>query len=118
MKGLSDTTVLLAYYFGGNQYAKDTAYSVNGKFTFEGEKELLEGMYLIVLPEQKYFDIILTEQNFSFTTNLNDIVESMTFKNSIENPLFYQYLKFITTKQREVSQLKNQLASEKMNLKN
>ena len=77
------------------------------------EKRLLEGMYLIVLPEQKYFDIILTEQNFSFTTNLNDIVESMTFKNSIENPLFYQYLKFITTKQREVSQLKNQLASEK-----
>ena len=37
----------------------------------------------------------------------------MTFKNSVENPLFYQYLKFITTKQREVSQLKNQLASEK-----
>ena len=113
VKGLSDTTILLAYYFGGNQYAKDTAYSVNGKFTFEGEKELLEGMYLIVLPEQKYFDIILTEQNFNFTTNLNDIVESMTFKNSVENPLFYQYLKFITTKQREVSQLKNQLASEK-----
>ena len=37
----------------------------------------------------------------------------MTFKNSVENPLFYQYLKFITTKQREVSQLKNQLGSEK-----
>ena len=54
VKGLSDTTILLAYYFGGNQYAKDTAYSVNGKFTFEGEKELLEGMYLIVLPNQKY----------------------------------------------------------------
>ena len=30
VKGLSDTTILLAYYFGGNQYAKDTAYSVNG----------------------------------------------------------------------------------------
>ena len=59
-------------------------------------------MYLIVLPDQKYFDIILTEQNFNFTTNLNDIVESMTFKNSVENPLFYQYLKFITKKQREV----------------
>ena len=52
----------------------------------QGEKELLEGMYLIVLPDQKYFDIILTEQNFNFTTNLNDIVESMTFKNSVENP--------------------------------
>lgn len=113
VKGLVDTTVLLAYYFGGNQYAKDTAYSTNGKFVFEGEKELLEGMYLIVLPNQKYFDVILTEQNFSFSTNINNIVESMTFKNSEENFLFYQYLKFITNKQKNVSQLKNQLASEK-----
>jgi len=113
VKGLVDTTVLLAYYFGGNQYAKDTAYSTNGKFVFEGEKGLPEGMYLIVLPNQKYFDVILTEQNFSFSTNINNIVESMTFKNSEENFLFYQYLKFITNKQKNVSQLKNQLASEK-----
>ena len=31
--GLQDTEVILAYYFGGKQYAKDTAISKNGKFT-------------------------------------------------------------------------------------
>ena len=106
--------ILLAYYFGGNQYAKDTAYSKNGKFVFEGEKNLLGGMYLIVLPNQKYFDIIVTEQNFSFSTELNSIVENITFKNSYENPLFYDYLKFITKNQKEVATLKNQLASIKI----
>ena len=45
---LPDTSVLLAYYFGGKQYATDTAYSKNGIFVFEGDKELDGGMYMIV----------------------------------------------------------------------
>ena len=63
--GLKDSTVILAYYFGGKQYATDTANVINGKFTFKGNKELKGGMYLIVLSESKYFDIIVSEQNFS-----------------------------------------------------
>ena len=31
---LQDTSIILAYYFGGKQYASDTAYSKNGSFTF------------------------------------------------------------------------------------
>ena len=42
--GLQDSTVMLAYYFGGKQYATDTAVVTNGEFTFEGEKELKGGM--------------------------------------------------------------------------
>ena len=42
--GLKDSTVILAYYFGGKQYATDTAVVTNGEFTFEGEKELKGGM--------------------------------------------------------------------------
>ena len=47
--GLQDTEVILAYYFGGKQYAKDTAISKNGKFIFSGNEELEGGMYLVVL---------------------------------------------------------------------
>ena len=32
--GLQDTSVILAYYFGGKQYAADTAFSKNGSFIF------------------------------------------------------------------------------------
>ena len=35
VSGLKDSTVMLAYYFGGKQYATDTANVVNGKFIFE-----------------------------------------------------------------------------------
>ena len=107
--GLQDTTVMLAYYFGGKQYATDTAVVANGKFTFEGEKELKGGMYLVVLSESRYFDIIVSEQHFSFTTNIDDLIGKMTFKNSKENPVFYEYLNFITNMQKEVTPLRKQL---------
>ena len=109
--GLDDTSVILAYYFGGKQYAKDTAYSKSGKFTFMGESELEGGMYLIVLPEQKYFDIIISEQKFSFKSNLKDLVANMSFKDSKENTPFYNYLNFIVDKQKEVAPLKSKMAN-------
>ena len=75
--GLQDTEVILAYYFGGKQYAKDTTESKNGKFIFTGKERLDGGMYLIVLPEQKWFDIIISEQKFKFKTSLNNLVDDM-----------------------------------------
>jgi len=109
VSGLKDSTVMLAYYFGGKQYATDTANVVNGKFIFEGDKTLKGGMYLVVLSESRYFDIIVSEQHFSFTTKSDDLVGAMTFKNSKENPAFYEYLNFITNMQKEVTPLRKQL---------
>ena len=107
--GLKDSTVMLAYYFGGKQYATDTADVINGKFTFSGNKELKGGMYLVVLSESKYFDLIVSEQNFSFSTKLDDLVGAMTFKSSKENPPFYEYLNFITEMQKQVTPIRKQL---------
>ncbi|MEC7646467.1 MAG: DUF5106 domain-containing protein [Bacteroidota bacterium] len=107
--GLQDSTVMLAYYFGGKQYATDTANVVNGKFTFEGNKELKGGMYLVVLSDNQYFDLIISEQYFSFSTKINDLVGAMTFKNSQENPPFYEYLNFIVQMQKEVNPIRLQL---------
>ena len=71
--GLQDSSVMLAYYFGGKQYATDTAKVVNGKFTFTGDKYLKGGMYLIVLSDQHYFDIIISDTHFSFKTDINEV---------------------------------------------
>ena len=107
--GLQDSTVMLAYYFGGKQYATDTADVVNGKFSFKSKKVLPGGMYLVVLSNQQYFDIIVSEQHFSFSTKIDDLIGSMTFKNSKENPPFYEYLNFITQMQKEVTPIRQQL---------
>jgi thiol-disulfide isomerase/thioredoxin len=109
IEGLQDTSVMLAYYFGGKQYATDTTKVVEGKFSFEGERELQGGMYLVVLANQQYFDIIVSEQHFSFSTKLDDLIGSMSFKNSNENPPFYEYLNFITQMQKQVTPIRQQL---------
>ena len=46
------------------------------------------GMYLIVLPDQKWFDIIISEQKFSFKTSLNNLIGDMRFTNSNENTIY------------------------------
>ncbi len=107
--GLEDSTIMLAYYFGGKQYATDTAVVKNGNFSFKGNKELKGGMYLVVLSENKYFDLIISEQRFSFSTKLNDLVGSMNFSNTVENPPFYEYLNFIMTMQKQVTPIRKEL---------
>ena len=109
ISGIEDTEIILAYYFGGKQYAKDTAQSKNGKFIFTGDEKLDGGMYLVVLPDQKWFDIIISEQNFSFKTSLNNLIGDMKFTNSNENTPFYKYLNYINLKQQEVAPIREKL---------
>ncbi len=113
IEGLQDTSVMLGYYFGGKQYVTDTAQTVNGKFIFKGDKELKGGMYLVILPGQQYFDIVISKENFSFSTKLNDLTGAMSFKNSKENPPFYEYLGFITEMQKEIAPIRSKLANAK-----
>jgi len=109
IKNMQDTSVILAYYFGGKQYASDTTNIVNGKLTFKGDKELKGGIYLIVLPDGKYFELIISEKSFSFITDKNNLVSSMRFKGSKENSVFYEYLNYISDKQKQVAPLQEKL---------
>ena len=117
IKGLNEPTVMLAYYFGGKQYAKDTADVINGKFTFKGVEKLKGGMYLVVLSENKYLDIIISEQNFSFSTEIDNLHGAISFKNSKENPPFYEYLNFISKMQLKVTPLRKELETASGNKK-
>ena len=57
---------------------------ISGRKLHSQEKKLPGGMYLVVLPNQQYFDIVISEQHFSFTTHIISI-EKMKFENSQEN---------------------------------
>lgn len=102
VKGVADTTCMLAYYFGDKQYAKDTAeIDANGSFVFQGSEALKGGIYMIVFPEGKYAEIIVSEQRFSFTTDITNLVASMNFKNSKENDVFYGYMQGLSVMQEK-----------------
>ncbi len=92
--GLSDTTKLvLAQYFGSTSYfPKDTArVDAQGRFVFEGAKKLPGGLYLVVPPNQRFLELIITDQQFSFETDTANAIANMRVTGSKENQLFYGF---------------------------
>ncbi|GAB3491521.1 hypothetical protein GCM10027341_04620 [Spirosoma knui] len=95
IKGLKDTTCVLAHYFGATQYIpKDTArLDHEGNMVFEGSKTLPTGLYLVVTPKNGYLQFLIPDANqqFSFQTDTSGIVKHMKVTGSKDNELFYAY---------------------------
>lgn len=115
--GLKDTICYLAHYYGDSNSLKDTAkIDSQGKGIFEGSEALPGGIYLVVLPSKKYFEIMVDkEQHFTLETDTTDLVQNMKVKGSKENQLFYDYLHFIEKKHKEITPLRDSLTAAKGN---
>lgn len=107
IKGLKDTTVMLAHYFGYNQQViKDTAkVDANGNFIFEGKKSLPEGLYLVSLPKGKYLDIVIGNQRFSFETDTINLITKMKVSGSKDNESFFKFQQDMAAKFDEMKAL-------------
>jgi thiol-disulfide isomerase/thioredoxin len=90
VKGLSDVNVLLAYHLGNRQYIKDsTRLDSNGAGIFGGETPLDQGVYIIILPDNRYFEFLITDdQYFKIETSNHDITGGLKFTGSAENSEF------------------------------
>lgn len=108
VNGLKDTVLMLGNHFGDKQYVTDTVrIDSKGQAIFSGNEKLNGGIYLAILPNKKYFEFLVTEnQEFSLETDTLDFIYSMKVKDSKDNMLFYDYLKFIDDKGRKMEQLK------------
>jgi thiol-disulfide isomerase/thioredoxin len=110
-----DTLAFLGNYYGDKQYLKDTTrIDKNGMAVFKGKEKLPGGMYLIVTPDKKYFEVIIDkEQNFYMEADSSDFIGTMKIKGSEENALFYEYLRTGVKLQKEMMALNKSLAEKK-----
>lgn len=115
VKGVKDSTCQLAYYFGDKQYIKDSARAdAKGNLIFKGEETLPGGIYMIVIPGKKYFEMIVDkEQNFSVETDTEDLINAMKVKGSKDNEVFYEYLKWISNRGKSMESLKKEMDAAK-----
>lgn len=113
VNGFTDTVLYMANYYGAKQYYNDTAYvNKNGEFVFSGPKAKIGGIYSVIFPDKKsYFEFILNEPKFKLETNFNDLIGGMKVTGSEENKAFYEYLNFITNKQKGAQPLQQKLES-------
>lgn len=93
INGLGDSTIYLAYHMGDKQYLKDTVrLDKNGRSVFKGITTLPEGIYMIVMPGKKYFEILISSaQYFSVTCTYPDYFKTLKFTGSAENTAFVDY---------------------------
>ena len=110
IKDFQEKELYLAVNYGEKQYLQDTAV-VNdaGEFVFAGPDTLKPGIYLVVLPpNNNYLQVLVTDENqkFSLKTDTLDLSLNASFEGSLDNTLFYEYLKFISAKGKEAEPLR------------
>jgi peroxiredoxin len=113
-----DTVLLLAHYYSDKQYLDDTAYvDKQGLFQFKGDSLLHEGMYIVAgQSKTRYFDFFATGgQQIGFECDPNNVTTTMKVKGSEENSLFYEYIRFLAGKQKEIEPYTSELKKHSAN---
>ncbi|HKL38817.1 MAG TPA: thioredoxin-like domain-containing protein [Bacteroidales bacterium] len=107
IEGVSNSDLYLGFHYGNRQFIKDTIrLDENGHGVFRGPDNLDQGIYLVITPEKKYFEILIGEdQHFSLNTRASDLVNTLDFSGSEINEAFNEYQRFMMT----MTQRKNQL---------
>jgi peroxiredoxin len=92
IRGLKDSTCYLTYYYENQNFIQDTTVaSSDGTIVFKGKTPLKGGMYNVMIGHWQSFDLLITNQSFSFEANVKDIFNTLKFFGSRENDLFYSY---------------------------
>ena len=108
IEGLKDTSVFIAYHFGDKKFIHDTITLDNkGVGAFQGDKDLPGGVYLVVFPNMKFFEVLVSDdQYFSCETDTADLIGKLKFKGSKENDVFLDYQRFMIQQQKLSQELR------------
>jgi thiol-disulfide isomerase/thioredoxin len=115
--GLQDSSIYLAYHLGDKQYIKDTIrLDRNGHGVIAGQEALPQGIYMIVLPGKKYFEMLVSkDQHFALSCSYNDYFNTLKFIGSDENSAFVEYQKKWLTMQQQGIAIAKRIQNNKQN---
>jgi len=111
IKGCKDTTCFIGNYYSNGTYVKDTLkIDAYGRCTFKAPANLPRGLYLFIITEKNYFDFVINnDHKFSIETDRSDPIQKMVIKDSPDNDLFYQYLRFNGEKYGKIQALQEKM---------
>ncbi len=117
IKGLTDSTIYLAYHLGDKQYLKDSLkLDKYGHGVFSGKEVLPQGIYMIVIPGRRYFEMLISnDQVFSLSCNFSDYFNTLKFSGTEENSAFIDYQRKWIRMQDEAGKIVNRLQANKSN---
>ncbi len=115
IKGLKNQQIILGHHKGENLIPDDTVKTdAKGYGVFKGDSLLRKGLYFIYLPNTKYFDFIVgNDQNFFIKTDTTDLIKNLKILNSLENDIFLKYQDMLFSHNKKISELRKQLQQTK-----
>lgn len=105
--GAKDTTVFLTRYYGSKLFYADTAEMKGGVVEFP-TKDLKTGMFALVLPQSKFFEFIVAEDDINIETNISDLVGMAKVKKSEENKVFIAYVQYLKDQRTKADKYKTE----------
>ncbi|HEY0654843.1 MAG TPA: thioredoxin-like domain-containing protein [Chryseosolibacter sp.] len=104
VRGLKPGPVYLGFYQQDKTFSRDTAeVDANGRFSFQGNKKLNEGIYFLLRDASVIFDFVIgADQEFSIETSTDDYVTNMVVKGDEDNALFLENLKLLRSATKSI----------------
>ena len=114
--GLKDTNIYLANYYGSKILRVDSArLDKSGAAFFQHKGNRPEGIYVIYLNKDNYFDFLLgSDQQFSIYTSFAPQAKRI-FKGATETEVFQQYQEFLSVQRGKQQKLQKELELHKNN---
>lgn len=112
--GAARDTIYLANYYGNKLYYADTCVAdAKGRVVFKSPKGYKAGVYAVVIPGPKYFEMLVNEPTIKMASDTIDLVGNLVVKSSKENQVFLDYIRFLNTKKKESDAIKAQIEANK-----
>lgn len=109
IRGAEKDTIYLANYYGNKLYYSDTTVSdAKGNVVFARPSGYKAGVYAVVVPGPKYFEIIVNEPQVVMETDTADLSGHLVVKKSQENQLFVDYVRFINDQRKQADEVNKQ----------
>ncbi|MGQ1889711.1 redoxin domain-containing protein [Thermophagus sp. OGC60D27] len=111
INGFKDTTLILGHYFNQRMYVDDTTrIDSNGRAVFTDKEALPGGIYVVYLPNKKYFDLLIDrDQTFKVSVDTSNFITSMEVIGSEQTKAFNRYQRFIFERQEKAQKLQERL---------
>jgi len=108
--GTGKDTIYLANYYGSKLYYADTAVAdAKGKVVFNSPSGYKAGMYAIVAPGPKFFQVLVNEPVIKLATDTADLLKHLVVKVSKENQVFLDYIRYLDDRKKESDLLRARL---------
>ncbi|MDZ4846722.1 MAG: DUF5106 domain-containing protein [Chitinophagales bacterium] len=111
VSGFANSWVKLIGFYGDQNWVLDSVMAdAQGNVQFRKDTPILEGMYFIAFPDQKFAQILIDkQQQFSLEFSKDDAVNTMKVKGCPDTELLYQNLKFEADIQKKFDAVKQRM---------